>query len=179
MIKEKSPLVGVIMGSDSDLPIMRHASETLVDFDVPHENRIVSAHRTPERMALYARNAKDRGLKAIIAGAGGSAHLQGMTASETILPVMGVSIGSDKDPLMAAVGSQIKMHEGKQIAYIGEGKKGAVNAALYAVRILALSDPELSQAYYDYIQNMSNGVDKKDRQLASKGPASYLADREL
>jgi len=174
MARERSPVVGIVMGSDSDLPIMKHAGDTLEKFDVPHEYGIKSAHRTPARMAQFGHEAIQRGLKVIIAGAGGSAHLQGMLASETTLPVLGVAIESSPDGLNPAFGSMVRMPEGVPLATMGKNKAGAVNAALEAVRILALSDPELAKNYAEWINSQSAAVEFKDEELNRLGAAAYL-----
>jgi 5-(carboxyamino)imidazole ribonucleotide mutase len=140
-----SPLVGVIMGSQSDWRVMRYASEQLDELGVAHEVKIVSAHRTPERMYTYAKEAKDRGLKVIIAGAGGAAHLPGMTASLTILPVLGVPIDATKFDGLDSLMSIVQMPGGVPVGTLAVGKSGAVNAALLATSIIALSDPSLAR----------------------------------
>lgn len=174
MAHEKGPRVGITMGSDSDLPIMKSAGDKLREFDVSHEYRITSAHRTPEAMARYGREAVARGLQVIIAGAGGSAHLPGMLASETRLPVLGVAIESSPDPTNAAFGSMIRMPEGAPLATMGKNKAGAVNAALEAVRILALSDPELAEKYEAWIRAQAETVAIKDERLSVLGANAYL-----
>jgi 5-(carboxyamino)imidazole ribonucleotide mutase len=140
-----SPLVGVIMGSQSDWRIMRHASEQLDELGVPHEVKIVSAHRTPERLYGYAREAKDRGLKVIIAAAGGAAHLPGMTASLTILPVLGVPIEATSFQGIDSLLSIVQMPGGVPVGTLAVGKPGAINAAVLAASILALSDAALAR----------------------------------
>ncbi len=167
----QAPVVGVVMGSDSDLPVMVGASEVLERFGVAHETRIVSAHRSPAHMSEYAGTAASRGLKAIIAGAGGSAHLPGMIASETALPVIGVAIRSDDT---SSVGSQIRMPQGKPLAFLGSGAAGAANAALFVVRILALADRDLAAAYEAYDAKLTDEVLAKDDLLTSLGPQAYL-----
>jgi 5-(carboxyamino)imidazole ribonucleotide mutase len=137
------PLVGVIMGSKSDWDTLRHAAELLESFGVPYEKRIVSAHRTPRLMAEYASTAEDRGLEAIIAGAGGAAHLPGMIASHTSLPVLGVPVESHALKGMDSLLSIVQMPGGVPVATFAIGKAGATNAALFAVSILAASRPEL------------------------------------
>lgn len=168
------PRVGITMGSDSDLQIMRSAGDTLEVFEVPHEYRITSAHRTPEAMVRYGREAVARGLQVLIAGAGGSAHLPGMLASETRLPVLGVAIESSPDPTNAAFGSMIRMPEGAPLATMGKNKAGAVNAALEAVRILALSYPELAEKYEAWIKAQAATVAIKDERLNALGADAYL-----
>ena len=138
-----TPPVAVIMGSQSDWATMRHCVETLEALDVGYDARVVSAHRTPERMFAFARDAKDRGVKVIIAGAGGAAHLPGMTAALTTLPVFGVPVESralsGEDSLLSIV----QMPAGVPVGTLAIGRAGAVNAALLAASVLALSDPEL------------------------------------
>ena len=140
-----TPLVGIIMGSQSDWSTMRHASETLTTLGVPHETRIVSAHRTPERLYAYAREAKGRGLKVIIAGAGGAAHLPGMTAAVTPLPVFGVPIETHALKGQDSLLSIVQMPAGIPVGTLAIGRSGAVNAALLAAAVLALGDPALSE----------------------------------
>jgi 5-(carboxyamino)imidazole ribonucleotide mutase len=135
--------VGIIMGSASDWETMRHAAETLVALDVPHEVRIVSAHRTPHRMLAYAEAAAGRGLKVIIAGAGGAAHLPGMVASLTHLPVLGVPVESAALKGQDSLLSIVQMPGGVPVGTLAIGRAGAINAGLLAAAILALSDKEL------------------------------------
>jgi len=174
-MSERAPLVGVIMGSDSDLKVMKSATDILEEFNVAYEARVKSAHRTPERMAEYGRTALSRGLRVIIAGAGGSAHLPGMIASETRLPVLGVAIESSPDPTNAAIGSMIRMPKGIPLATMGKGEAAAANAGLQAVRILALQDDELGLAYDAYVQKMADEVIEKDVRLLELGPSAYLS----
>ena len=151
---EARPLVGVIMGSKSDWETMSQADQILVDFGVPHEARIVSAHRTPQWMAEYASNAAARGIEVIIAGAGGAAHLPGMVASHTVLPVIGVPVQSAALNGLDSLLSIVQMPRGVPVATVAIGTAGAVNAALLAVAILATSRPDLRaklQAYRDRI----------------------------
>jgi len=138
------PLVGIIMGSSSDWETMRHASETLDQLGVPHETKVVSAHRTPRRLYDYAHSARDRGLKAIIAGAGGAAHLPGMTASMTSLPVLGVPIETQALKGMDSLLSIVQMPAGVPVGTLAIGKAGAINAALLAAAMLATSDDALA-----------------------------------
>jgi 5-(carboxyamino)imidazole ribonucleotide mutase len=138
------PLVGIIMGSSSDWETMRHAAATLDQLGVPHERRIVSAHRTPKRLYDYAQSAKQRGLKVVIAGAGGAAHLPGMAASMTSLPVLGVPIESKALKGMDSLLSIVQMPAGVPVGTLAIGKAGAINAALLAVAILANGDPALA-----------------------------------
>jgi len=146
-----TPLIGVIMGSKNDWDAtMRHAHEVLEDFGVPHECRVVSAHRTPGDMVEYGRTAEERGLRVIIAGAGGAAHLPGMIASETLLPVIGVPVQSKALNGLDSLLSINQMPSGVPVGTMAIGKAGATNAALYAVSILAPSFPELREALADY-----------------------------
>jgi len=141
--ENKEPVVGIIMGSKSDLPTMQHASDLLRQFGVPHERRVVSAHRTPEWMVEYARGAEQRGLKILIAGAGGAAHLPGMVASLTTLPVLGVPIQSRALSGLDSLLSIVQMPGGVPVGTLAIGEAGAKNAALLAVRMLASETPEL------------------------------------
>ena len=138
------PLVGIIMGSSSDWETMRHAADTLDQLGVPNERKVVSAHRTPKRLYDYAHSAKDRGLKIVIAGAGGAAHLPGMTASMTSLPVLGVPIESQALKGMDSLLSIVQMPAGVPVGTLAIGKAGAVNAALLAAAMLATVDGELA-----------------------------------
>jgi len=138
-----APLVGIIMGSTSDWETMRNAAETLESLGVPHECRVVSAHRTPDWMAEYAKTAETRGLEVIIAGAGGAAHLPGMTASHTILPVLGVPVESHALRGQDSLLSIVQMPAGVPVGTLAIGRSGAINAALLAAQILAGSRPEL------------------------------------
>ena len=139
------PLIGIIMGSTSDWETMRHAAETLDQLGVAYEKKVVSAHRTPQRLYDYARNAKGRGLKLIIAGAGGAAHLPGMAASMTSLPVLGVPIESQALKGMDSLLSIVQMPAGVPVGTLAIGKAGAINAALLAASILATQDDELGR----------------------------------
>ena len=144
MAERASPVVGVIMGSRSDWETMRNAAETLEKLGIPHECRVVSAHRTPGRLVDYASGARGRGLKVIIAGAGGAAHLPGMAASMTPLPVLGVPVESHALKGMDSLLSIAQMPGGIPVGTLAIGKAGAINAALLAVAVLALNDPALS-----------------------------------
>jgi 5-(carboxyamino)imidazole ribonucleotide mutase len=138
------PLVGIIMGSRSDWETMRHAADTLDQLGIPHETKIVSAHRTPRRLYDYAHSAKDRGLKIVIAGAGGAAHLPGMTASMTSLPVLGVPVESQALKGMDSLLSIVQMPAGVPVGTLAIGKAGAINAALLAAAMLGLEDDALA-----------------------------------
>jgi len=137
------PRVGVIMGSKSDWETMRHADEMLTFFDVPHECRVVSAHRTPDFMFAYAREAEERAIEVIIAGAGGAAHLPGMVAALTLVPVLGVPVESHALKGLDSLYSVVQMPGGIPVGTLAIGRAGAINAALLAVAILANHDPEL------------------------------------
>jgi 5-(carboxyamino)imidazole ribonucleotide mutase len=139
-----APLVGIIMGSQSDWITLRHAAETLERLEVAHEVRIISAHRTPDRLAAYARAARGRGLRVIIAGAGGAAHLPGMCAAWTPLPVLGVPVESHALKGMDSLLSIVQMPAGIPVGTLAIGRAGAINAALLAGAILALDDPALA-----------------------------------
>jgi len=139
------PLVGVIMGSKSDWETMQHTVETLMALEAPHEVRIVSAHRTPDLLFQYASEAEARGLEVIIAGAGGAAHLPGMAAAKTVLPVLGVPVQSKALNGMDSLLSIVQMPAGIPVGTLAIGRAGAVNAALLAASILALADPALAQ----------------------------------
>jgi len=167
----RAPLVGIIMGSDSDLGVMSQAASLLNEFEVANEVRVISAHRTPDVMSEYAKTAKKRGLKVIIAGAGGSAHLPGMTASETLLPVLAVPVKNDNHD-HEALWSSVKMPSGIPLAVMPEN--GAKNAALMAVEILALSDPLLTKKYQTYRQSLHDEVISKDSLIVSEGWEKYL-----
>jgi 5-(carboxyamino)imidazole ribonucleotide mutase len=139
-----APVVGIIMGSSSDWDTMRHAAETLDQLDVLHETKIVSAHRTPKRLYDYAHSARGRGLKVVIAGAGGAAHLPGMTASMTSLPVLGVPIESQALKGIDSLLSIVQMPAGVPVGTLAIGKPGAINAALLAAAMLATTDESLA-----------------------------------
>ena len=156
-------LVGVIMGSDSDWPVMRSAAQALDEFSVPHEVSVVSAHRTPERMLDYARNAASRGVKVIIAGAGGAAHLPGMVASASVLPVIGVPVPLAHLDGLDSLLSIVQMPAGVPVATVSIG--GARNAGLLAIRILAASDPALAGRMATFQQDLAQQVLAKDSAL--------------
>lgn len=140
-----SPLVGILMGSKSDWDTMRHASETLDRFGVAHESRVLSAHRTPAAAVAYARDAEERGLEVVIAGAGGAAHLAGVTAANTLLPVFGVPIESAALKGLDSLLSTVQMPGGIPVGTLAIGRAGATNAALLAVAVLANKRPELRE----------------------------------
>jgi 5-(carboxyamino)imidazole ribonucleotide mutase len=144
MTAHATPLVGVVMGSDSDWTVMQHAAARLVEFGVPYEARVVSAHRTPDLLYQYAAEAATRGLKCIIAGAGGAAHLPGMLAAKTIVPVLGVPVPSRHLQGLDSLLSIVQMPNGVPVATFAIGDAGAHNAALFAISILAREDAELA-----------------------------------
>ena len=161
-------LVGIVMGSDSDLPLMQEALSILDSFGIGYEVHISSAHRTPGRTAQFSRTARDRGLEVIIAGAGWAAHLAGVIAAETTLPVIGVPIDSSSLKGLDALLSMVQMPGGIPVATMTIGRAGAKNAALFAVQILALKYPELQQKLADYKINMAAEVEAKDLALQEK-----------
>jgi 5-(carboxyamino)imidazole ribonucleotide mutase len=140
-----APLVGIVMGSDSDWEVMQHASRRLTELEVPHECRVVSAHRTPDLLFRYAEEAKGRGLRCIIAGAGGAAHLPGMLAAKTTLPVLGVPVSSTHLQGLDSLLSIVQMPAGVPVATFAIGVAGAHNAGLYAVALLAVTDDALGK----------------------------------
>ena len=154
----EAPLVGVIMGSRSDWETMKNAADILDQFGVPHECRVVSAHRTPQWMAEYAESAVERGLKVIIAGAGGAAHLPGMVASQTVLPVLGVPVQSRALQGLDSLLSIVQMPGGIPVATLAIGAAGAKNAGLLAVRILATSDDDLRAALEKFNRDQTETI---------------------
>ena len=169
----KAVLVSVIMGSDSDLPVMAEAVEVLEQFGIGHEVTIVSAHRTPERLVDFSRKAHKRGIKVIIAGAGGAAHLPGMVASVSPLPVIGVPIKSSNSiDGWDSVLSILQMPSGVPVATVALG--GAKNAGILAVEILSVADPELLRAVAEYKKKLSSEVKKKAARLEKLGASVYL-----
>ncbi|HUK09120.1 MAG TPA: 5-(carboxyamino)imidazole ribonucleotide mutase [Stellaceae bacterium] len=152
------PVVGIIMGSQSDWQTLRHAAEVLKQLGIPHEARIVSAHRTPERLYAYAREARGRGLKVIIAGAGGAAHLPGMAAAMTAIPVLGVPIETAALSGLDSLLSIVQMPGGVPVGTLAIGKAGAINAALLAGAIIALGDPKIAAALDRFRAEQTAGV---------------------
>jgi 5-(carboxyamino)imidazole ribonucleotide mutase len=171
-MQKKQPLIGIIMGSDSDLPTMRGAIEICEEFEVEYEIEIVSAHRTPERMVDYAKSAHDRGIKVIIAGAGGAAHLPGMVASLTPLPTIGVPVITRTLQGVDSLYSIVQMPAGIPVATVAIGN--AKNAGLLAVQILASHQPELLAKVQEYRQNLSRSVREKQEKLEKIGYKQYL-----
>jgi len=155
---EKTPLVGIVMGSTSDWPTMKAAADILTELGVPHETKIVSAHRTPDRLWAYGKAAEGRGLKAIIAGAGGAAHLPGMMASKTIVPVIGVPVQTKALAGVDSLYSIVQMPRGYPVATMAIGAAGAVNAGLMAAGILATSDPALAKRLNAWREALSASI---------------------
>ncbi len=155
---DEAPLVGIIMGSTSDWETMRHAASVLDALGVPHETRVVSAHRTPDRLVSYSKEARGRGLKVVIAGAGGAAHLPGMAASMTPLPVLGVPVESKALSGMDSLLSIVQMPGGVPVGTLAIGKAGAINAGLLAASILALSDEALTARLDAWRAAQTDGV---------------------
>ena len=155
---EKQPLVGIVMGSDSDWPVMRACAETLKRFDIAYEARVLSAHRTPDAALDYAASAQDRGMKVLIGAAGGAAHLAGVLAAKTALPVLAVPMPSKHLQGLDSLLSMVQMPGGIPVATFAIGEAGAVNAALFAVAMLALSDAELAKKLADFRTNQSEKV---------------------
>lgn len=157
-MSNNAPLVGVIMGSKSDYETMKPASEILTQFQIPHEVRVVSAHRTPDWMCEYAKSAESRGIQVIIAGAGGAAHLPGMVASQTILPVLGVPVQSKALQGLDSLLSIVQMPGGIPVGTLAIGSAGSKNAGLLAVRILAIFRPELREQLHNYQKQQTADV---------------------
>ena len=157
----KKPLVSIIMGSQSDWPTMKNASRTLKSFKINHEIKIISAHRTPKRMFEFAERAEQRGIKIIIAGAGGAAHLPGMTASISNLPVLGVPIESRKLKGLDSLLSIAQMPAGVPVGSLAVGEAGAINAALLSVSIISINDNSLKKKYKTWRSKQTSSVSKK------------------
>lgn len=155
---ETTPPIAIIMGSQSDWETMRHAAETLDSLDIAHDDRIISAHRTPDRMVSFCRGAREAGTKVLIAGAGGAAHLPGMCASLTTLPVFGVPVQSKALSGQDSLLSIVQMPAGIPVGTLAIGRAGAVNAALLAAAVLALSDPALAERLDDWRARQTAGI---------------------
>ncbi len=169
---DKKPLVGIIMGSDSDLPVMKEAAEVLEEFGIPHEVTIVSAHRTPGRLYRYAEEAGDRGLEVIIAGAGGAAHLPGMVAAITEIPVIGVPVKSKTMGGLDSLYSIVQMPPGVPVATVAIN--GARNAGILAAQILGVKDPGIREKVKGFKEAMTEKVVDKSRKLEEAGWLKYL-----
>jgi phosphoribosylaminoimidazole carboxylase PurE protein len=165
MQEKAGVVVSVVMGSDSDLPVMEESVKVLEAFAIPHELFLTSAHRTPERTAQFARGAAKRGVRVIIVGAGAGAHLAGVIASQTLLPVIGVPINATSLQGLDALLATVQMPEGIPVATMAIGKAGAKNAALLAVRILALEEPDLPKKLQAYVRKMAQEVERKHENL--------------
>jgi phosphoribosylaminoimidazole carboxylase PurE protein len=163
----KKALVSVVMGSDSDLPIMTETTKVLKEFDIDFELILTSAHRTPQRTTKFAASAAGRGIKVIVVGAGAAAHLAGVIASQTTLPVIGIPINATALNGLDALLSTVQMPGGIPVATMAIGKAGAKNAALFAARILALEDKELRARLSAYIKKMAKDVGKKQKNLTT------------
>lgn len=159
------PLVSIVMGSDSDLEIMREAGEVLDEFGIPYEIDVTSAHRSPDRTAEYARKASGRGVRVIIAGAGGAAHLAGVIAAHTVLPVIGVPIPSTSLQGMDSLLAIVQMPAGIPVATVAIGRPGATNAGILAAQMIALADPAVSKRLEAYKETLAKGVEEKSKKL--------------
>jgi len=164
----KQPLIAIVMGSDSDLEVMREAAKALDDFGITYEMDITSAHRSPARTSEFARQAAGRGIKVIIAGAGGAAHLAGVIAAETTLPVIGVPMPSSSLQGLDALLATVQMPAGIPVATLAIGKAGATNAGILAAQILALSDPTIARKMGQHKEKLSRSVEEKSNQLKSQ-----------
>lgn len=161
----EKPLVGILMGSDSDLPVMEEAVKVLKGFGIPYEVIVSSAHRTPGKTSKYARNAEKRGIRVIIAGAGSAAHLAGFIAAETTLPVIGVPIDSSSLNGLDSLLSIVQMPGGVPVASMAIGKAGAKNAGIFAAQILSTADEKLRAALKDYKKELARQVEEKAKKL--------------
>jgi phosphoribosylaminoimidazole carboxylase PurE protein len=159
------PVVGIIMGSDSDLGVMQETVKVLNQFEVPYEIGVYSAHRSPHRTLEYVKSARERGLRVIIAGAGSSAHLAGVTAAETTLPVIGVPIDSSPLSGFDSLLSTVQMPPGVPVGTMGVGKSGATNAGFFAVQILAVSDEKLATKLAEYKEQLEKSVAEKSKKV--------------
>jgi len=164
----KQPLVSIVMGSDSDLEVMREAAKALDDFGIAYEVDITSAHRSPARTIEFARQAAGRGIKVIIAGAGGAAHLAGVIAAETTLPVIGVPMPSSSLQGLDALLATVQMPAGIPVATLAIGRPGATNAGILAAQILALSDPAIAKKLTAHKEKLARGVEEKSNRLKSQ-----------
>jgi len=161
----KQPLVSIVMGSDSDLEVMREAAKALDEFGIAYEMDITSAHRSPARTSEFARQAAGRGIKVIIAGAGGAAHLAGVIAAETTLPVIGVPMPSSSLQGLDALLATVQMPAGIPVATLAIGKAGATNAGILAAQILALSDPAIAKKMAAHKEKLARGVEEKSKKV--------------
>lgn len=168
MKEQSSPIVSVVMGSDSDFPVMSEAIKVLEDFHVPYEVFLTSAHRSPERTTSFAKSAAKKGIRIIIVGAGAAAHLAGVIASQTLLPVIGIPIDATALGGIDALLSIAQMPGGVPVATMAVGKAGAKNASLLAIRILAVEDKDLQKKLNAFIQDMAREIEKKQEHLACR-----------
>ena len=159
------PLVSIVMGSDSDLEIMREAGKSLEDFGIPYEIDVTSAHRSPDRTAGYARNAADRGIRVIIAGAGGAAHLAGVIAAHTTLPVIGVPISATSLNGLDSLLATVQMPAGIPVATVAIGKPGATNAGILAAQMIGLADASIAKKLLAHKEKLARGVEEKSKKL--------------
>jgi phosphoribosylaminoimidazole carboxylase PurE protein len=166
------PLVSIVMGSDSDLEIMRETAKALDEFGIEYEIDVTSAHRSPARTSEYARNAASRGVRVIIAGAGGAAHLAGVIAAETTLPVIGVPIPSTSLQGLDSLLAIVQMPAGIPVATVAIGKPGATNAGILAAQIIAAADASVAEKLKGYKQKLARGVEEKSRKLKEQQKAS-------
>lgn len=164
--------VGILMGSDSDLEVMREAEKQLDFFGIAYETRILSAHRTPDKAAHYAQSAAERGLEVIIAGAGAAAHLAGALAASTTLPVIGIPIDSSSLKGLDALLATVQMPAGIPVATMAIGKAGAANAGIFAAQIVALRDPKVAAKLTEFKKELAAGVEEKDRKLQGRKETS-------
>jgi phosphoribosylaminoimidazole carboxylase PurE protein len=164
-IMEEKPLVGIVMGSSSDIEIMEEAARVLKEFGIPYEMTIASAHRSPKRTSEYAKSAVERGLEVIIAGAGSAAHLAGVIASETILPIIGVPIDSSPLKGLDSLLSTVQMPAGIPVATMAIGKAGAKNAGIFAAEILGTKYPEILEKLINYRRRLAENIEKEAKKL--------------
>ncbi len=163
----KNPVISIVMGSDSDLPVMKETTLILEKFDLPYELKILSAHRCPDKTAIFAKSARKRGIKVIIAAAGGAAHLAGVVAAHTTLPVIGVPMDSQLDGLDSLL-STVQMPSGIPVATVSIGKAGAINAAILAVQILGISSSVISKKLEIHKKELVKKVEAKNHKLSSR-----------
>ena len=164
----KKPEIAILMGSDSDLPIMQACLDTLSKFKVKYESHVMSAHRTPRAVSTFAAKARKRGIKVIIAGAGGAAHLAGVIAAHTTLPIIGIPLASSDLKGLDALLSTVQMPSGIPVATVAIGKAGATNGALLALQILSLSDKKVEKALDEFKRELVSKVEDKNRKLRGK-----------
>jgi len=179
VIKDKSmkPVVGIIVGSDSDLPLVQETTGVLEELGIPFEVTIGSAHRTPDRVAEYASTARDQGIRVIIAVAGLAAHLPGVIASKTLLPVIGVPVDSGPLNGVDALHSIVQMPGGVPVAAMAIGRAGARNAGIFVAQILALTDPQIAERLADYRRRMAESAQNKAEKLAEIGLMRYVKEK--